>query len=172
MGLVRFILADVTIWTPILAIILALISIYRNGGFVDKALVFDRLFAYILLLPLGIHGLWVGSMHVFFPDVASAYIGWEPSPFEYEVGMANISLGVLGIIAYRACLGFRTATVIGASVFLVGDAIGHIIELVTLHNFAPGNAGIALYNDIILPIVLITLLILCSKWQRNKTLQG
>ena len=54
----------------------------------------ERLLAWILLLPIGVTGLWAGVSHVFFPAVAAAHIGWQTSPFQFEVGMADFAIGV------------------------------------------------------------------------------
>jgi hypothetical protein len=51
----------------------------------------ERLLAWVLLLPIGITGLWAGISHVFFPAMAAAHIGWQVSPFQFEVGMADFA---------------------------------------------------------------------------------
>jgi hypothetical protein len=60
----------------------------------------DRLLDWVLLLPVGVAGLWAGVYHVFFPTVAAAHIGWEVSPFQFEVGMADLAIGVTACIAF------------------------------------------------------------------------
>ncbi len=84
-------------------------------------------------------------------------IGWQPSPFEFEVAIANLAFGTLGILCLWKEGSFWTAVVIGVTVWLWGDAIGHIREIVVAHNYAPNNAGAALYSDLLLPAVLIAL---------------
>jgi len=49
--------------------------------------------------------------------------------------------------------------VIAASVWLLGDAVIHIQQIVAVGNYSPDNAGIPLYLDILTPLVLIALLI-------------
>ena len=61
----------------------------------------ERLLAWILLLPIGVTGLWAGIYHVFFPAIAAAHIGWQVSPFQFEVGMADLAIGVTACIAFR-----------------------------------------------------------------------
>jgi hypothetical protein len=51
----------------------------------------ERFLSWILLLPIGITGLWAGAFHVFFPATAAKLIGWEVSPFQFEVGMADLA---------------------------------------------------------------------------------
>ena len=41
----------------------------------------------------------------------------------------------------------------GPSLFLLGAAAGHAYQMVTTGNFAPGNAGVVFYTDIIVPLI-------------------
>ena len=43
-------------------------------------------------------GVLTSYVHVFRPIETSASIGWSTSPYEYEVGMADLTVGVLGIL--------------------------------------------------------------------------
>jgi hypothetical protein len=97
--------------------------------------------------------------HAFVADEVAKQIGWPSgNPFQFEVAVANLSYGVLGLL----CLHFRGlfwwATTIAYSVFLWGAAYGHVYELVVNNNHEPGNAGFVLYADIVTPLVLIGLL--------------
>jgi hypothetical protein len=112
--------------------------------------------AWILLLPIGVTGLWVS--HVFFPATAAAHIGWQISPFQFEVGMADLAVGLTAILSFWRDLAFKSAAVCAASIFLLGDAIGHVREMLISSNFAPGNAGPPFYMDVICPLLSIALL--------------
>jgi hypothetical protein len=48
--------------------------------------------------------------------------------------------------------------VIGPALFLLGAAAGHIYYMITAGNFAPGNAGVIFYTDIVIPIIGFVLL--------------
>ncbi|MGD9617819.1 MAG: DUF6790 family protein [Alphaproteobacteria bacterium] len=119
----------------------------------------SRFLGWVLLLPIGVTGLWAGIAHVFFPHVAAAHIGWETSPFQYEVGMADFAVGVTACLAFWRTWEFRAAAVCAASIFLLGDAVGHVRQMLAAGNFAPGNAGVPFYMDIIAPLLAIALLI-------------
>ncbi len=121
----------------------------------------ERLLSWLLLLPIGLGGLWSGFFHVAFPGIAAQFIGWPDSPFQFEVGMADLAFGVAGCGAFRASYGFRAATVLVNAIFLLGDAVGHVRQIMVAGNFASGNAGPVFYLDIILPISTIVLLLLC-----------
>jgi hypothetical protein len=142
------------------ALLLATLS--RNGKPAP-----ERFLAWILLLPIGVTGLWAGISHVFFPAIAAAHIGWQVSPFQFEVGMADLAIGVTACIAFWRDLSFKTGAVFAASIFLLGDAIGHIREMAEAGNFAPGNAGLPFYMDVICPVLAIALVTIAKRQQTS-----
>jgi hypothetical protein len=94
-------------------------------------------------------------------DQTARAIGWPTgNPFQSEVAVANLVVGVLGILCYWIRGDFWLATVIATSVWLLGDAVVHIYHIVVNHNYHPGNAGLPFYFDILLPLLLIVLLII------------
>jgi hypothetical protein len=123
----------------------------------------ERFLSWILLLPIGITGLWAGAFHIFFPATAAALIGWEVSPFQFEVGMADLAIGLTACIAFWRDLSFKAAAVSVASIFLLGDAVGHVRQMWIAGNFAPGNAGVPFYTDLICPLLAIALLFIASR---------
>jgi hypothetical protein len=120
----------------------------------------ERLLCWLLLLPIGVTGLWAGISHVFFPAIAAAHIGWQVSPFQFEVGMADLAIGVTGCLAFWGNWGFKAAAVSAASIFLLGDAVGHVRQMISEANFAPGNAGLPFFMDIICPMLAISLIMI------------
>ena len=83
---IAFVLRNLPVFLFVAALVFAWLS--RSG-----APLADRLLAWILLLPICVTGLWAAVFHLFFPEVAAADIGWEPSPFQFEVGMADLAMG-------------------------------------------------------------------------------
>jgi hypothetical protein len=106
---------------------------------------------------------------VFFPERSAAAIGWATSPFQYEVGVANLGLGLASL--YAAFSGFeaRLAVGIAAACFLIGAGVGHIRDIVVQGNFAPGTAGPIIVTDFLTPIVILVLLVLASGKLRPKS---
>jgi hypothetical protein len=153
---IGFFLRNLPVLLFVVAIALAMVT--RGHG-----TIVERLLAWTLLLPIGITGLWAGTTHVFFPATAAAHIGWQVSPFQFEVGMADFAIGVTACIAFWQNLAFKAAAVSAASIFLLGDAIGHVRQMMVAGNFAPGNAGVPFYMDVICPALAITLLIIASR---------
>jgi hypothetical protein len=84
---VAAVLRNLPVLLFVAAIVLAMVT--RGHG-----TLVERLLAWTLLLPIGVTGLWAGVSHVFFPAIAAAHIGWQVSPFQFEVGMADFAIGV------------------------------------------------------------------------------
>jgi hypothetical protein len=112
---------------------------------------------YFLFIYVGLMGLLTAYAHVFRPIQTSASIGWSPSPYEYEVGMADLTVGVLGTL----CLWFRgnfwLATAIANAIWLLGDAVGHIRQMILVNNHATNNSGMFLVAEIVTPLVILFL---------------
>lgn len=135
----------------ILAVIFILFHLLFN-----RRLAFPEIvYRWIAFFALGLCGIYAFIMHAFFPTTAAAAIGWVTSPFQFEVAMADLSLGVLGILSFNANVGFRMATVVASICMLWGDAIGHLYQIFTFHNYSVGNAGSWLWMDIIVPLILL-----------------
>jgi hypothetical protein len=111
----------------------------------------EAFFSYYLLFAIGISNVVNFVFHVFFGWTAPIFIGWEDSPFQAEVGFASLGVGISGIIAFRASLPFRFATLIPPTVFSLGAAWGHIYQMITAHNFSPGNVGLVLPSNFLVP---------------------
>src|SRR5271154_4439600 len=114
---------------------------------------------YVLFIYVGLMGLFTAYYHVFRPIEASASIGWATSPYEYEVGMADLTVGVLGVLCLAFRDGFWLATAIANAVWLLGDAIGHIRQMTLNNNHAANNAGIFLIFELLMPILILALVI-------------
>jgi hypothetical protein len=154
-------LMPVLVWVA--ALVFALIAIWRGPRPISRGFVIDRLLRYIFLFPVGVLSLWAFIGHVFFPAQAAATIGWSPSPFQYEVGVANLGLGLTSIYAAFSTFQARLAAGIMAFCFLVGAGIGHIRDIVQAGNLAPGNAGPIMVTDFLTPIVIAVLLLLTAR---------
>jgi hypothetical protein len=119
----------------------------------------ERYLSWILLLGVGGEALWGGLFHILAPETAAAFIHWQVSPFQFEMGMADIALGVVGILSFWRSLDFKAAIVTFTSVLYAGLAWGHIHQIMSAGNLAPGNAGALLVLTIIKPPLLVGLLI-------------
>ena len=115
---------------------------------------------YTLVIGVGISGIVGFIGHTFRGEEITRSIGWPPgNPFQFEVAVTNLALGVIGILSVWFRDDFWLATAIAASIFYFGAAAVHIRAIVADQNRAPGNAGPVLYYDLLLPCVIIGLLI-------------
>jgi hypothetical protein len=145
-------------------------AIWRGPRPIARGFVIDRLLRYLFVFPLGLQGQWAFVGHVFFAEAVAESIGWATSPFQYEVGVANLGLGLASLYAAFRGLEARLAVAIAAACFLIGAGIGHIRDIVEAGNFAPGNAGPIMVTDFLTPIVVLVLLFFASGRWRPKSL--
>jgi len=143
----------------VIALLGAMISVFTKK---DKKAgsVLRTFLLWILAINVGVMGVLGFISHTFMADDVALFIGWMPgSHFQFEVAIANLMLGVLGFM----CLWFEAnvwfVTIVATTIFGWGAAYGHIKDIMLNHNYAPGNAGVPLYVDIIAPVVLIALFV-------------
>lgn len=156
---IKFILANYSLSFLVLGLICAGISLFKRRKTATKAMVFEALLSFYCLFAIGLNYIYNFVMHVFFAEMSASFIGWQNSPFQYEVGFASLGFGVVGLLAFRRDFGLRLAAVTGPAFFLWGAAAGHIYQMVVNHNFAPGNAGVIFWTDLLLPVLGFFLLV-------------
>ena len=148
-----FVIGNYFLTFLIIGIIAAVISLLKQPKPLRTSIVAEALFSYYLLFAVGINNLVNFVFHVFLGDMAAEFIGWDNSPFQAEVGFASLGVGIAGVIAFNASLPFRFATLIPPWTFSLGAAGGHFYQMIVAHNFSPGNVGLVLPIDILMPIV-------------------
>jgi hypothetical protein len=97
-------------------------------------------------------------------DSIATDMGWPVgTPWQREVGFADLALGVVSVIAALSrSRAAWTVAVVAISIFLVGDAVGHLMyrnEMVAGGKAAPAGASAAV-GDVVLPLTLVVLLAL------------
>jgi uncharacterized membrane protein YphA (DoxX/SURF4 family) len=158
--LIQLILSNVPSILLATAIVLALIP--------NKERSFSRrLLDWMLLLAIGISYIWGGFFHVFFPDLAASSIGWSNSPFQYEIGVADIAMGIVAVLAFWRGLDFKAAAVIYIALFSLGVVIGHIYQAVESNDYAANNFGLLLVVTVAEMILLPVLLWLAWKEEHH-----
>jgi len=114
----------------------------------------------LLGIQWGFGGILGALPHIFAPDWVAAYIGWEAgSPFQLELGFASLGLSVCGALCFWLRGAFWVAPAVGKSISLYGAAFIHIQDIVRAGNLSPGNAGVVLLLDLIVPTVVLLLLL-------------
>jgi hypothetical protein len=144
----------------VLGLVVGAAHLYLDNQPRTKGRVAQIFLLWLLVIAVGIQGILAFIAHTVFADATAASIGWPAgNPFQSEVAVANLSVGVLGILCYWMRGSFWNATVIGFSVWWLGDAVVHIRSIVVSANYAPNNAGVTLYMDILMPMILSALLV-------------
>ncbi len=146
---ITFLLSNFTLTFFVLGLIVALVSLTRQKGRGHAA---EALLSWFFFFALGVTFLYNFVMHVFFSEMAAFFIGWQTSPFQKEVGFASLGFSIVGFLAFRGSFGTRLAALVGPACFLWGAAAGHVVQMVEAHNYAPGNAGVIFYTDILIPV--------------------
>lgn len=128
-------------------------SFRRTGGRIAE------LAALWLVVVMGAFTVFGGVFHIgpTSTDIANQ-IGYAPSMFQWEVGWADIAVGLamIAVVMRRFRGAWATATLSILAVYFVGDGIGHIMALVAHGNTAPDNVG-AMPSDFLLPLVAFVL---------------
>ena len=156
---IRLVLSNV----PLIMFIAALLIAYFAKRPQSTA---ERYLSWLLLLSVGIDGIWAGIFHVFFPAIASGQIGWQSSPFEFEIGVSDIALGIAAVVSFWRSLSFKSGVATYAVLFYLGVSIGHFYQAFAHGDFSPDNFGILLLITM-LRVVLITWL-LWAAWRDRK----
>jgi hypothetical protein len=141
----------------VVGVIFALAAIARAGR-LDRSLIVEKLLAWHVFWSIGACYLLNFVFHGFFGQMAASFIGWSDSPFQFEVATASLGFSLVGFLAAWGSRDFRIAAILGPAVFTLGAAAGHVHQMLTAHNFAPGNAGLIFYTDIGLPLFGFALL--------------
>lgn len=128
---------------------------YKKVWFLPKSL--EILLSYVILFNIGVMGLLAAYMHLFEGPETAKLIGWPSgSGFQFEIGVANLAYGVVGILAYWIRGRFWDALLIGWSILLLGCFVGHVTDYAFHDNTSPWNIGVFIWiNDLILPFLIM-----------------
>jgi hypothetical protein len=127
----------------------------------DNKKVVEIFLMYFLVIFVGVSGFLGFIGHVFFSNRIASAIGWPSgSPFQFEVGMADLAFGVLGVMCIWFRRHFWTAVGVGSSIFFLGAAYGHAKHILVYKDTAVYNAGPVFYvGDILVPLIVLSLII-------------
>ncbi|PZQ99160.1 MAG: hypothetical protein DI533_00160 [Cereibacter sphaeroides] len=149
--IIQFVMENIPALMFVLA--LAIPLLFRRPGTLAP-----QFLSWLLLLSVGVAYVWAGVFHIFFPGIASAQIGWQPSPFEFEIGVADAAIGIVAILSFWRGLEFKAAVVGYIVLFSIGVAIGHFRQAFQNNDFSADNFGllliITLLQIALLPILL------------------
>lgn len=155
---IGFALSNFTLTFLVIGLIFAGVAIARQKQPAKLPVIVDKVLAWHIFWVIGIGYLYNFVFHTFFGAMAAAFIGWADSPFQLEVGTASLGFAVVGFLAAFRSFDLRLASILGPTFFMWGAAAGHVYQMVTQHNFAPGNAGVIFWMDILIPVFGLVLL--------------
>jgi hypothetical protein len=119
----------------------------------------EVIFMYVMFISVGLTGVLAFYGHVFMGPEIAAKIGWKGgSPFQYEVGVADLSFGVIALLIPWIRGTYWIAAALVNAIFLIGCAVGHIRDLMIHGNTAVYNAGPVLWiGDLLVPVLILAL---------------
>jgi hypothetical protein len=135
---------------PFIGVILFLgdLIFILTGGATGSALHRQVLEAAVTCM-VGWAGVGAGIAHIFFGKSISRSIGFERNAFEFEVGVCDLSLGIVGLMASHYPAPFWLAVIWASSLFRIGCGIGHVREIVVKKNYAINNTAILFLNFVV-----------------------
>lgn len=162
-GFITFALSNFPLTFTVLGLLFAGVQILLTPPPRPPGSSAEAVLRWFLFFGVGVSYFYNFICHVFFGEMAAKFIGWAQSPFQAEVGWASLGFAVLGFMSFRPHRALRVGTIAAVACFMLGAAIGHIYQIVTTHDLAPGNAGGMLWFDVLLPLFGFILL-----WKTRK----
>ncbi|MBV9277338.1 MAG: hypothetical protein JOZ97_03780 [Candidatus Eremiobacteraeota bacterium] len=163
--IIAAILSNIFVPLFIIAVIVAMVKMRSLQSRSEK---FDVFLAELVFYGVGLGGIWAFIAHAIG---TAAHIGWAPSPFEWELAFITLGVAVIAVAQLWTGRPYRVATAIITIIFFWGCAVQHVNQIMCCRNYAPGNAALVLYWDIIFPLILLVALI-ASRPKASATLQS
>ncbi len=167
---ITFILSNFTLTFFVIGLVFSAVSISRAAKPINAAVIVEKLLSWYVFFSIGVCFLYNAVFHMFFGKIAAAFIGWEDSPFQFEVGTASLGFSVIGFIAAFRSFDLRLGAIIPFSIFTLGAAAGHVHQMIAAGNFASGNAGVIFYTDFLIPP--FGLFLLWLQWRMSPPGEG
>jgi hypothetical protein len=150
------VIGSIPILLYLAAVVLGLFAVPLPGA--EEGL--TPLASWMLLASLGLNSLWAAFGHTFAAETVARSIGWETSPFQTEIGGANLGIGLSAVAAPFLGAATAWAVFLMAASFLWGAAAVHVRDMIRARNFAISNAGPILWWDILTPLTLFIALLI------------
>jgi hypothetical protein len=106
-------------------------------------------------LPIGVASVLGAAFHVFDGVEIAKEIGFTRGDggFQFENAMGDLAVGVTGLLCLRFRGTFWLAVLLVTAIQYYGDAYGHVYQWLHNDNTEPGNVGIPLWLDLVIPTV-------------------
>lgn len=167
-GLTWFVVGDYFATLVVIALVIALIV----GGVRHRWASHEgwrTLLDWYVLWGVGISNLINFVFHSFLGDFSAQQIGWAQSPFQLELALASLGIGIAGVIAFPRRVGWlaKLVATVPPTVFMLGAGLGHIYQAITTGDSAFANSGPILYTDLVIPFWAVLLLWLARVEERR-----
>ena len=141
------------------AIIASLIHISRTKKRTSAKLS-EIILMYLIFFCLGFQGVLAFMGHAFDANQVARDIGWPTgSPFQFEVAVANLGIGVAALLGIFWKKTYWLAVLITSLISLFGDTYGHFVQMAK-GDMSPYNSGIFLYvGDLLIPAIILVVAI-------------
>ncbi len=116
-----------------------------------------------LFFCVGIQGLVTGVVQITGAEGYCVYHQRAWSPFVWELGMMNLSYGVLGIMCFWLRGPFWAAVGIGYSIFLTLAFSGHVYESIVNPEYHFRNFGLQTWIDLGIALIIFYLIFSSKK---------
>jgi hypothetical protein len=120
----------------------------------------ETILLWLMVWCIGAQGIFAAVFQIWMPGMIAEKIGWQASPFEFEVAVGNLGMGVAGLLALIWRGKYWLGPLITYLIFIYGAAYGHIVQQ-RLGDTSQYNSGIFLYiGDIIIPSIILIFTVL------------
>ncbi|MBV9208835.1 MAG: hypothetical protein JO037_26280 [Actinobacteria bacterium] len=123
------------------------------------------LLRFVLGIAAGAGGLFAAAGHLLRSDDTARDLGWPVgTPWQREVGFADLSFGVISLIAaFSRVRAVWLVVVVAMAVFMLGAAAGHLLHHRRLRARGEDASSLgtaSILGDVALPLTLIVLFVL------------
>jgi hypothetical protein len=146
-----------------IAIVTTIVKVRRTHAARRPVSGADVFWGETLFYMVGIGYAYTGLLHAYAQQTVAPSIGWQPSPFEYELGWLEIGLALVALLSMRRGYEFRLAATLMYVIFAFAAAAQHVAQIRCCANYAPGNAGLVLWaGDIAIPLIVAAAAVLAT----------
>ena len=127
----------------------------------DLVNVIEIFLVYLFAINIGVMGILAFYQHAFNSAAVAKMIGWTTSPFQFEMAVTNLGIGIAGLLCIRYRGDFWLAVALISTIISWGCSWGHWHDMVVNMNYAPYNAGPGIwFADVVIPAILLGLVLL------------
>lgn len=167
-ALIAFIIGDYYVTLAVVGVVIALVVAGLGGRWRSRN-GWRTVLDWWTLFAVGVANLLNFVFHSVLGDFSAEQIGWAQSPFQFELALASLGIGIAAVIAFPRRAGWTAKLVANVpnAVFLFGAGLVHLGDILETGNMAFGNAGPIFWSDFYLPVATVVLLVLAGRESRR-----